>query len=94
METKKQMIYVEELVLAIRDDLEINSSNFARVMDHINEAKTVDAVEVVRCRECTKARKEIALDNREYFTCKHTECCHGGDHFCSCGERRCDNEVD
>ena len=89
METKKQMIYVEELVLAIRDDLEINSSNFARVMDHINEAKTVDAMKVVRCRECKKKRCEHG-----YLWCFKWDEQVQEDDFCSYGERRCDNETD
>ena len=51
---------------------------------HIEEASTVDAVEVVRCNEC-----------RWYLP--ECECCqfwHGRrrqDHFCSEGERRTDN---
>lgn len=40
----------------------------------------------VMCKDCQDARKEIALDKREYFMCKHTETCHSGNHYCSYGE--------
>ena len=44
----------------------------------------------VRCAECKDARNEKALDNREYFMCKHTETCHSGNHFCSYGVKKDD----
>ena len=47
MENKKQLIYAEDLLLAIRDDVEINGKNYAMVKTHIQNAPTVDAVEVV-----------------------------------------------
>lgn len=39
----------------------------------------------VMCKECKDARKEIALNKKVYFMCKHTETCHSGNHFCSYG---------
>lgn len=42
-----RLIDADKLKLAIRDDAEINGSNYARMKMHINEAETVDAVEVV-----------------------------------------------
>ena len=47
----------------------------------------------VRCMECKDERKEIALDNRKYFMCKHTENCHSGNHFCSYGEKNDESEL-
>ena len=47
MEDKKHLIYKEDLLSAIRDDLDINGTNFAMVKKHINEAKVIDAVPVV-----------------------------------------------
>ena len=40
MENKK-VIYAEDLMIAIRDDLSINSSSFAAVVRHINAAPAV-----------------------------------------------------
>lgn len=56
----------------------------------INKADTVDAVPVVRCKECEHMRR----DNVGVF-CKvwhgYNGC--GEDGFCSYGERRADNDV-
>lgn len=49
MATEKRLIYAEDLEQAIRDDLEIWCVQYALTMKHIREAKTVDAVEAVRC---------------------------------------------
>ena len=45
-----RLIDADKLRLAIRDDDEISGTNYARVKKHINEAPTVDAVEVVHGR--------------------------------------------
>ena len=42
MEDKKHLIYKEDLLSAIRDDLDINGTNFAMVKKHINELPTVE----------------------------------------------------
>lgn len=53
--------------------------------------RRVDAVEVVRCRDC-KSLYTISSGHvfcRRYFTFPVKE-----DDYCSYGERRCDNEAD
>ena len=46
------LVSIERLSLAIRDDPNIRGRQYALVKKHINEATVVDAVEVVRCKEC------------------------------------------
>ena len=46
MDNNKKIIYADDLLLAIRDDHEINGQNYARMKMHINEAQTVDSVPV------------------------------------------------
>ena len=61
----------------------------------LNGIKKVDAVEVVRCKDCKHLWKENEL-------CAHPKCCESWmcvveapkDYFCAYGERRCENEVD
>lgn len=47
-----KLIDADKLKLSIRDDAEINGSNYARMKMHINDAETVDAVTVMRCKDC------------------------------------------
>ena len=79
-------------------DCNSNAPVIARAMtdalQRVKYAPTVDAVEVVRCRDCKYARKEIALGINEYFMCEYTECYHNGEHFCSYGERKDSDEND
>ena len=51
----------------------------------IDAAPTVDAVEVVRCREC-KHRKDTSV--KEHAHCSLTGYTVEYDDFCSCGERK------
>ena len=57
---KKWLVYAEDILNAIRDDPSISGSNFARVRTHINEAPTVDAVEVVHGRWAISRESEIS----------------------------------
>lgn len=50
MENKKRAIYAEDLLRTIRDDQHIRGSAFARVKQHIDDAATVEDVEVVHAR--------------------------------------------
>ena len=47
---ENKIIYAKDLFIEIRDDLEINGENFARVVGHLKNIKAVDAVEVVHGR--------------------------------------------
>ena len=63
------------------------------VLDSIDVQPTVDAVPVVRCKDCKHWWKAVE-------SCTHDECCDGRqvvvtappNHFCSYGERRSDDE--
>ena len=52
MASEKRLIDANDLLNAIRDDYNINGAHFSRIRRHIEDAPAVDAVEVVRCREC------------------------------------------
>ena len=61
------------------------------ILNLIDDMPTVDAVEVVRCKDCKKAvRHEVFPWSRR---CKMEDCkfSHKETHFCSYGERK-DNE--
>lgn len=51
----------------------------------IEQAPTVDAVEVVRCKNCVHYREE---DRCQYAHCAHDGMQRGQDDFCSYGMRR------
>lgn len=69
--------------------------------DVIAHAPTVDAVEVVLCGDCKYGRalnqSEAEIYCEEYIICKNSDATMTGynvvpqQHFCSYGERRCDN---
>ena len=54
------------------------------LLDLICEADIVDAVPVVRCKDCKAYEKDCGYCEAMGFTC-------GQDDFCSYGERRTDN---
>ena len=66
----------------------------------ISEAPTIDAVEVVRCRECahwkpTGSKAGNSFSDMEYIGgCEFTKYCRRESDFCSYGERKegADNE--
>ena len=61
-------------------DCKNNITNCSNLVDLINDEPTVDAVEVIRCRECTHAdtkRCPLYMAGWGYTD----------DDFCSCGER-------
>lgn len=75
------------------------TDRFFGVVFDINDAPTVDAVPVVRCRECKHCRNlpnglcylyTEPCDNERGY--KGEAVCVEPDDFCSCGERRTDNE--
>ena len=73
------------LLEAIRTD--VAPFTLSMVFRHIHSAPAVDAVEVVRCREC---RNHIHDDDVD-FLCTITGVYTRHDDFCSYGERRADN---
>ena len=79
------LISREALLEAIRTDAA--PFTLSMVFRHIHSAPAVDAVEVVRCREC---RNHIHDDDVD-FLCTITGVYTRHDDFCSYGERRADN---
>lgn len=76
-----------------------HTDRFFGVVFDINDAPTVDAVPVIRCRECKHCRNlpnglcylyTEPYDNERGY--KGEAVCVEPDDFCSCGERRTDNE--
>lgn len=60
------------------------------IVEQINEAPTVDAVPVVRCRDCKRCFKHTTKRNRQQmWICMRNEfdVCVRPDDFCSYGER-------
>lgn len=55
MEHNKKAIYADDLLVAIRDDLSINSTSFAAIVRHINAAPAVEL-------KPTEATPDIAGD--------------------------------
>ena len=64
------------------------------VCDDIEESPTVDAVEVVRCRECVHwkpigSKAGNSFSDMEYIGgCEFTKYCRRASDFCSYGERK------
>ena len=56
MASEKRLIDANDLLNAIRDDYNINGTNFARIRQHIEDAPAVDAVEVVHGRWIEKEK--------------------------------------
>lgn len=83
----EKLISAAALINAIRDDLHIDGSNFARVKEHIEDAPAVDAVEVVRCKDCKHFTEGMAVGMCKRIADKPIMPI-AYDHFCSYGERR------
>ncbi len=72
------------------------NTDAAEVLDSIDEQPTVDAVPVVRCKDCARCSAYTRdVFGNEYDTPRY-HCLIGygynkPDHFCSYGERRTDN---
>ena len=63
------------------------TSRYFDVMFDVEEMPTVDAVEVVRCRECKKGEIDDPDFPDEYYC--HEGCgWNNGDFYCSYGERK------
>ena len=80
-----KLISAEALKTAIRDDASIDGRNYARMKMHINEAQAVDAVEVVRCKDC------VHMKNQFHARWCNVWCMYNGmgdDGFCNYGERK------
>ena len=82
-----RLIDVDALCDAFRHDI-MGGLNWDRIL---REAKTVDAVEVVRCKDCKFYYRMTAETGICKLACRHL----GNDGFCSEGERKdSSNETD
>ena len=99
MKKEKRLIDAEELNLAVRDDVYIDGRNYARVKKHIDDARPVDAVEVVRCKDCKYYRESEHPERSGINFCfrlmhptedRRIGYNFGDKDFCSYGERRAD----
>ena len=87
MENEKRLIDANALSCEIDSCSFETSYDCEKVLEIIAEAPTVDAVEVVRCKDCKHG--EFVDDGFSLYLCHH----HGsdwndGEHFCSYGERK------
>lgn len=70
-----------------------HTDRFFGVVFDINDAPTVDAVPVIRCRECEYA-KNAKVNKKGFRICPASHMEIVDDDFCSYGEREENNEVD
>ena len=96
MATEKRLIDADALKRAIRAESWVKNLMVQLTLDYIDiiidEAPTVDAVEVVRCKDC-KHYEKTTLGNRDRRMCTKVLglTIPNPDDFCSYGERK-DNE--
>jgi hypothetical protein len=88
MTTKKQLIDVRNVY-----SLFIKNGTASLHVADIDLIPRVDAVEVVRCKDCKHYDKRYALTPGGVW-CAYWGVDPLADDFCSYGERRCDNEAD
>ena len=94
MENEKLDVISRKALLAEYDRVHIGAPGGARKL--IEEAQSVDAVEVVRCKDCKHREKPAWLDgyrcgNPDYGMASGVEL--KDDDFCSYGERRNNEKV-
>lgn len=56
------------------------------IKDLLEKAPAVDAVEVVRCKDCRLATESMMIDG--WFECANNDMTHHPNHYCSYGERK------
>ena len=56
--------------------------------DVIDKMPTIDAVQVVRCRECRSGEKRKTANFNPFWYCTRQGCSIKADDYCSYGERR------
>lgn len=59
----------------------------------VNEAPTIDAVEVVRCKDCEHGELDTSDDSKWYLCRYDGSVWYKGNHFCSHGKRRTCNDT-
>ena len=90
--TNEKRLIDANALIAEYDRVHIGEPGKARKL--MEDAPTVDAVEVVRCRECkhwkpTGSKAGNSFSGMEYIGgCEFTQYCRCESDFCSCGERK------
>ena len=90
MANEKRLISLDEALKSTRDEIYWTESQQAAVRLFLVQQPRVDAVEVVRCKECKKCG---TLEHNGKLYCKEPMGCLGcvptkPDNFCSYGERK------
>ena len=83
-----KVIYVSDLMDKLVDDFSIDGPTLRKVKQHIDDTTEVDAVEVVRCKDCKKYRTDSCAmsytdrnENMPHYWARTND-------FCSYGERK------
>ena len=90
MATEKRLISLDEALEATHKEVWWTKSEQAAIRSFLVKLPRVDAVEVVRCKDCNKWYRHTMVDRergdcRRYQTTKHES------GFCDKGERRSDD---
>lgn len=93
---KKRLISLDEALEATHKEVFWTESEQAAVRSFLVKLPRVDAVEVVRCKDCIHWKKGDAkggnsIEDLQWIGgCKWAKCCRREMDFCSYGERKTD----
>ena len=92
MASEKRLIDAKALKQYLKDNRFefVRNVDFAKALEMIDCAPTVDAVEVVRCKDCKKGYSDLAPNGGVW--CEKWNHVFGDDGFCSYGERKSECE--
>lgn len=62
------------------------TSDNALLYDELQKLPTADVVEVIRCKDCEIATKDIMCDG--WYFCHNNKLAHNPNHFCSYGRKK------
>ena len=83
-----RLVDAEELERLFYEQVERGATDlFDAFDDALQDAQTVDAVPVIRCRECEYA-KNAKVNKKGFRICPASHMEIVDDDYCSCGERR------
>lgn len=80
--------YLQELDSFISEpDLKLDGykNGLLVALNELKESPAVDAIVVVRCKDCKYAQK---TESNERFDCLLLDCNNSGSFYCMCGERK------
>lgn len=81
---------IRETINSIVEILDIhNSISLTKIACKMREFPTADVVEVVRCKDCKRAKPLIF---KNFYFCRKYRACRETDDYCSFGERRINND--